>query len=175
MAAKQEIEVYTDGSVTHTTPRYLGAGWVVRSWGELINAGSARVENAALPPDPKWHIDVAEITAVRLALETLQRGSEVRLYTDCLRIQRFFNEPGYRGFVLNEPNIQQYYQKLRIAFNRHTMLSVDLRHDDTDPNIMMAHNLAREASRAQLFGDTHTEEHHVPSWPPKLNPDSFDI
>lgn len=175
MTAKQEIEVYTDGSVTHTTPPYLGSGWVIRSGGDMIHAGSARLENIALPADPKWHIDIAETSAVIFALKTLETGSLLRLYTDCRRIQRFYNEPGYRGYVLRQPDIEPYYQKLRAAFNRHSILSVDLRHDDTDPHIKMAHNLAREASRAQMYGDTHAVEHHVVSWPPKLPPDSYDI
>lgn len=174
MTAKQEIEVYTDGSVTHSNPPYLGSGWVIRAGNETVNAGSARLNDITLPKDAKWHIDVAEISAVRLALDTLEAGSLVRLYTDCRRIQRFHNEPGYRGFVFRQKEIEPYYQKLRCAFNRHSILSVDLRHDDTDPNMLMAHNLARQASQAQLFGD-HAQEHHVPIWPPKLAPDSYDI
>lgn len=175
MTAKQEIEVYTDGSVTHTTPPYLGAGWVVRAQGEILSAGSARLENILTPENQNWRIDIAEVSAAILSLQTLEIGSQIRLYTDCRKIQRFHQEPEYRGFVLNETGIAPFYQRLRAQFNKHSILSVELRHDHYDPYLEMAHKLARDASRGQVYGEANLIEHHVETWPPQLKPDSFDI
>jgi ribonuclease HI len=174
MTAKQEIEVYTDGSVTRDETPFLGAGWVVVMGGKTVREGSSALSNTNLPDNPQWRIDIAEVSAATIGLNSLEVGSIVRLYTDARCVKNFYNDTDYAKSVLTEPGIAAYYQGLRIAFNRHTVLSVEMRHDFESRKMRKAHKLATGASRQQRFGEGNDIEHDVPVWPPRLAPDAYD-
>lgn len=174
MTAKQEIEVYSDGSVTKDSTPFLGVGWIVAVNGRIKRRESAPLSNVNLPDYEQYRIDIAEISAAIIALNSVDAGTAIKLHTDALCVERFFNDDDFCRAVLREPDVAGYYQGLSKAFNRHTILSVNLVHDYNNRKMHEAHRLAKAATRQQRFGPGNHTDHDVPAWPPRLAPDAFD-
>lgn len=161
MKSKTLKEVWVDASVANTPSNRIGQNveiGIAHYWEDDRDAGSdSKKVNILLDRDHSRFIAmIAETLATIDALDSLEEGSEVIIYTDRLEVAGFIEQWHLTRELGNftaanknaaKPIMGLLFRELSESMSRHSSVRAQQRMDKYDDNLKVAHMLANEARK----------------------------
>ena len=144
---RQHYHIWVDGSALNSG-QYMGAGWVIVS---DKNDQKPVMGHKSIDLPISGNSIIAEAKATELALLSIPNNSLVTLHTDCKMVMDILEN---KKKMKNKNNNSSKTRKktldaLSSLFNtiqKQHVFIMPVKTNDTDPNLLMAHNLAQQGA-----------------------------